>query len=511
MSTNIERQAKVLQRIIRVPYLAPFLVGIAIVGNIITLVRPNYDWQEVGIALALVMSITGVVTWFCHRIFKKPATAAFAAALTILVLAYFNTIASVILEWLVQSPLRFMARAAAIIVIVGAIYTLMLWYFDKKFGKRQNTMLFCNWTLVILIIIIASDGLLPGIWERRSIINCVKNKEFDLKSTYKPDVFWIILDAYTSNESLQKYWNYQNEDFTRKLEELGFHFIPNSRSISPATQESIASTLNMGMCITTNSGKFGEYGKNSNFAKIRWSLVSQIFHEMGYDIVNLSLFRIQNTKMFYTYSGYGFNMTDRLTHNSLLGYLFNIREKHKRKGKSPWALNDEILDKISNHLNEARTRPVFVYAHVMSPHPPYVYNSSSTINSSISSFPDKWKYLDQLIYTNKRVVETLEVLKRRKGAPPVIIIQGDHGSRVLALKDQSEDENTSIINAMYFPNASPSWFWNGMHAADTFRLVFNKCFGANYAYLSRRPSIIETNRVARAGEAYTKIEAEKKN
>jgi hypothetical protein len=55
------------------------------------------------------------------------------------------------------------------------------------------------------------------------------------------------------------------------------------------------------------------------------------------------------------------------------------------------------------------------------------------------------------------------------------------------------------LNAIYLPNSDPAWFWEGMRPVDTFRLIFNKYFGANYPYLSKPGNADITNRAAVLG------------
>ena len=60
-----------------------------------------------------------------------------------------------------------------------------------------------------------------------------------------PDVYYIILDEYPNNESLKKFYEFDNNKFLISLEDSGFYVIENSFSNYPMTIQSLSSSLNM--------------------------------------------------------------------------------------------------------------------------------------------------------------------------------------------------------------------------------------------------------------------------
>src|SRR3989338_6403247 len=60
-----------------------------------------------------------------------------------------------------------------------------------------------------------------------------------------PNIYYIILDAYTSEANLKEYYNYDNHEFTGYLEDKGFYIASESRSNYAVTFLSLASSLNL--------------------------------------------------------------------------------------------------------------------------------------------------------------------------------------------------------------------------------------------------------------------------
>ena len=81
----------------------------------------------------------------------------------------------------------------------------------------------------------------------RSILNDRFNYEDGLPTSldYTPNVYYIILDAYTSSKVLKDVFDFDNQDFISQLNERGFHVTENSHSNYASTFTSLTSSLNM--------------------------------------------------------------------------------------------------------------------------------------------------------------------------------------------------------------------------------------------------------------------------
>jgi hypothetical protein len=127
--------------------------------------------------------------------------------------------------------------------------------------------------------------------------------------------------------------------------------------------------------------------------------------------------------------------------------------------------------------------PKFVFAHVVSPHQPFVFgpNGDSMIiperinkGQTYYTVDDYTRgYRNQVIFISNQVLETVTKILQESPQPPVIIIQGDHGPSHFDKPDRM-----AILNAYYFPSTSPA-FYPGITPVNSFRLFFNTYMYAN--------------------------------
>jgi len=98
-------------------------------------------------------------------------------------------------------------------------------------------------------------------------------------------------------------------------------------------------------------------------------------------------------------------------------------------------------------------------------------------------------YLNQLIYVNTEVKRLVNEILSGSETPPVIILQADHGPRNTFIEgryptDDMFREGMRILNALYIPcEGSSDLLYESMTPVNTFRVIFNSCFGMDYELL----------------------------
>ena len=102
-------------------------------------------------------------------------------------------------------------------------------------------------------------------------------------------------------------------------------------------------------------------------------------------------------------------------------------------------------------IHSKSDKPIFVLAHIMLPHGPYVWgpNGEHKRIDSLSVLDveeDKHDYLDQLKFTNKMVQETVDRIIDENKSPKIIIIQSDHGHAVPMDYWNPTDQMLSLIH-----------------------------------------------------------------
>ena len=138
----------------------------------------------------------------------------------------------------------------------------------------------------------------------------------------------------------------------------------------------------------------------------------------------------------------------------------------------------EQLDELS-YIKE----PKLVFAHLIIPHPPYVFGPNGDpvaledIGTTKSDKEDAM-YTGQAIYISSRMKEIVPMIISNSTRPPIIIIQGDHGPTVAKnLRNRMRN-----LSAYYLPGVNSS-VYPTMTNVNTFRVIFNAYFEQNLPLL----------------------------
>jgi len=142
-------------------------------------------------------------------------------------------------------------------IIDVEIHFLILWigiFILGIFGILKLKRHFHNLSLILFAIAV-SLVIFPLVEIANSQLTIYFSEEFieknkvQLKSEslklLKPDIYYIILDAYPSEETLLEYRGYDNSEFLNYLESSGFYVASNSFSNYRNTFHSLASSLNI--------------------------------------------------------------------------------------------------------------------------------------------------------------------------------------------------------------------------------------------------------------------------
>jgi hypothetical protein len=103
-------------------------------------------------------------------------------------------------------------------------------------------------------------------------------------------------------------------------------------------------------------------------------------------------------------------------------------------------------------------------------------------------------FLGQLEYTNERVLQVLdELLGQSHDSDPIVILQADEGpynrqvvSNWRSASAEDYQLKFGILNAYYLPGATAAPLYPNITPVNTFRLVFDRYFGAEFPLLEDR-------------------------
>jgi hypothetical protein len=309
-----------------------------------------------------------------------------------------------------------------------------------------------------------------------------------------PDVYYIILDSYGRKDVLQSAYGYDNTEFLNALKERGFYVAECSQSNYVRTEISLASSLNMMYLQELDS----EFKPESTARRTLWnslkhSAVRYNFEKMGYTTVNFATGfawnELEDADIFLAPPPFtsGMSEFEGLFLRTTLGRYaqdFGWVDPDAVMGQAFRDRFNNIFDNMGTLANMPQS--TFSYVHVISPHPPFVFDPEGNPTYP----PDFWNeqrqyprpqyqkgYTNQLTWLNKKVLKAIDTLLAESDTPPIIVIQGDHGPWML-----SQEQRMQIFNAYYLPEHNAD-LYPTITPVNTFRLIFNEYFGGKYDIL----------------------------
>lgn len=354
-------------------------------------------------------------------------------------------------------------------------------FIKKKFNFKKFSYLL-NLTSLFISILIFSNLLRPltlpigqkAQFEKDKIVSKIDNRFLDTKKdNYLHDIYFIVLDSYPSFKNLKEILGFENDDFMKFLKDRGFFIIEDSSSNYNYTRFSISSTFNLDYINTEKIGDNTYSLKDNDFdlMKLQNSKAISFLSSFGYNIlIESPLFNRKYLEMVF------FNHVLMMS-VMISPYIQNFVNASLIRGCVLSTFN--FLEKHVNFKS-----PFFVYAHIMLPHVPYMFDKKGNMPSFFKQKDEKKMFIEQLIYTNERMKKIIDSILLISKKRPIIIIQSDHGPD-LKLNDKEKviKIRTGILNAVFLPDRKGELFYNEMTPVNTFRLVFNRYFNANFERL----------------------------
>ncbi len=306
------------------------------------------------------------------------------------------------------------------------------------------------------------------------------------------DIYHLILDRYGSEASLKAGFGIDNSEFIAWLRDQGFDVVDDAEANYTKTMLSLSATLGMQSLEDMAKDLGPDSGDLSGVRyRLAHSLAGSFLQERGYEYVHIGSWfdptresRIADRSLFPTVAvTFASTMYETTILPTILGDT-EAAPDHERRHAQAAEFQLDRLDRVVN-----RPGPTYVFAHVLLPHPPYVYLEDGTYA------PDEATFESQLAYTNRRVREWVgPLLELPEDEQPIIVIQADEGPyppRWDADKDGFDWANATddelltkfgILDAMYLPGAEgEAPLPEGMTAINTYPELFRRYFGSRIA------------------------------
>lgn len=363
--------------------------------------------------------------------------------------------------------------------------------------------------VVISLINIGSYKLKTRVSRQdNSSMKNIETSSIDLEKVATfPNIYYIILDGYAREDILKEIYQYENRELLDYLTKKGFYIANRSRSNYCQTNLSLASSLNF-KYLDDLVNQVGIETKNREplWNMIKNNSVFLFLKQHGYVFVAFpsGFFptEIKNADIFMSRVGFldEFQVT-LINTTPILGLLDIIDDFHFE-----YNLHRRRILYIFDHLAEISEfkDPIFVFAHIVAPHPPFVFGQHGEEINPEKEFTlvdgsylirkggltrDEYlkKYREQLIFINSKIKTTVDGILSKSDSPTIIILQSDHGpGSMLNWEDPDNTyfkERLSIFNAYYLPNNDYINLYEEVTPVNTFRIIFNDYFGTNYRLL----------------------------
>ena len=466
---------------------------------------------EVVPALLLVELLTLAGWAILARIVRDPARGALITSAVLFVLFSFerNVHAVKVRGWIETPDAREWAvLAAELVALVGWVWFLRAY---PRLVRPLSTM--AN-VMAIILVVFLGPGLCRAIQtparpESQAAAGLPKTiPTARVAPNPQPDVYFLVLDAYGRSDVLRDLLGYDNRAWLDRMERRGFRLADASTANYCQTALSVTATLNADY--HDDLAGMASSSRLPLRESLQTSRIPLFFRNQGYKLVGFAS---------------GFGLTDgfpadqrvapRLDLPEFDGLLLDMtpiwtilgqgagRASHQRH-------RDRILTLFDGLPSVADDpAPTFCLAHVVAPHPPFVFDANgSDVSAENSSYrltdgklwsdldghggPDDYAahYRAQATYISRRVEEAVDQILRKSSHPPIIIIQGDHGPGSHFDPDHADpndlDERMGILNLALVPDSIGRRIYPTITPVNTFRLIVDELFGTRLGPLPDR-------------------------
>lgn len=320
-----------------------------------------------------------------------------------------------------------------------------------------------------------------------------------------PDIFLIVLDAYSRSDHLLDIYSFNNSQFERRLEEMGFQIPSRARANYTATFLSLTAMLNRNYLEVLRPNLHpGSASRNDVYALLEDNLTARELKALGYEYV---FFRSRYPPLSRS------RLADRQIPDKLAGEFQEYFTAHTilmplalgycaatRCLDDAWPVTPAGAVAIKAQFGAvaelaSEPGPKFVFVHFMLPHEPFRLDADCAPLEPVwpTSFVEEEAnseirrlYREQVQCTNRLVLDMVGLILEERESDPIILIQSDHGYGRLPWGRPTEyqvtdtvrvRERLSLFAAYRFPADNAPVVPHSISPVNVFRLVFASYFG----------------------------------
>lgn len=330
----------------------------------------------------------------------------------------------------------------------------------------------------------------------------------------EPDIYLIVLDAYTGHRTLATDYGFDNSAFEGFLRRRGFYVPERSHANYVSTFLSLSSALNWEY-LDDIPATFGEDSRDRSigYRRLEDNRTVRYLKDRGYRFVFVrsaypALSRNRHADLHIPSWQVG-EFQRVWASGTAMRPIAAVACLLLRCGARALPFDPETTHQVSRKfelLAEAARLPgpKFVFAHFLVPHEPLIYRADCTPRDD-SYWPGRIDrradrllrqgYVDQVRCVNRKVSALVDRLLAASPSPPVILLQADHGfgrfpfgqpTRLEEADASQIRDRTEIFAAYHLPGGAASRMYDSITPVNAIRLVLAHYFGADLPPLEDR-------------------------
>jgi hypothetical protein len=421
----------------------PVFVGALTVMSMFSANAYRLHWGQLPVPLAVACSV-GLILWLIF--WAIPATrnkAPIIATILTIVAMMWSTLGSI-----------------GVIIALVIVITLVV--------LRIKKLTYVTAGLVIITLAALAVSGIEALIKGSSAQVETEQTAITLESDNLADIYFIVPDRFPSAEALRES-GYNPDEFLEALRARGFCVRENATSADtlgvndneiPRTLRYLASVLNM-----TELDSDIEYDPARGMVENH--LVGEVLQTAGYTYHHIGSWWGEtsvNKHADHNYIYRGFTPADWIYQDEFAAAVLNrsVANALNIYPLSPCNVAADFerrrhqfqLESVGEIASSGRA-PVFVFAHLMLPHPPYIWTSDGQPQEARTDDLE-WLYLEQVKFAEGYLLEMIDSILINN-SEAVIIVQADEGMKYDDTEwnqTLSEKQWQGVLTAWHVPNSS---------------------------------------------------------
>jgi hypothetical protein len=382
-----------------------------------------------------------------------------------------------------------------------AVSAVLLWWIRQREGLLEGVGRYLTLTSALLVgwsTVQIGSGWLRG---RGAIADSALAAELARPiegpvsaSLPRRDIYLIVLDEYANSDVLREHFEYDNRPFEDSLRALGFHVPRLVRSNYVHTLLSLPSMLNSAH-LSVLERELGPKTRHPALPNhlLEHNRVAPYLEQRGYRYVFFP------SQWWHSTSGSsvadlefrawtGLDLMRAMSAGELQRTVRGASVLHYFDRDHGWEA-DHVRRTLEGVSAAPRAgRPIFAFAHILKPHSPYVFDRDCATLGREREVDDVAPYIEQVECLNRMLLGTVTEILRASEVPPIILLQGDHGTKLLgatAYPDAEEvppdaaRERFGAFGAYYLPDGGAAAFGDTVTVVNVLGNVLRYYFGAH--------------------------------